>query len=160
MQRRSLHRPPGQPNHQSLTALQLFELIRSENYGAASDAFEIPHSAVNAHRTSSARGLNHRDLNLRILRMELVTPHPKITAERYRNRQNADLAVNFCTMDLQRNVELEFDVMRACFDGAAPGCRQHPRDSPREQTKRKMEFFFGTGAALALIPDLASPTAV
>jgi three-Cys-motif partner protein len=32
-----------------------------------------------------------------------------------------DLAVNFCTMDLQRNVELEFDPERARFDSTAPG---------------------------------------
>lgn len=37
-----------------------------------------------------------------------------------------DLAINFCTMDLQRNAEPEFDPSRARFDGTAPGWRQHP----------------------------------
>lgn len=35
-----------------------------------------------------------------------------------------DLAINFSTMDLQRNAELEFDPKRARFDGTAPGWRQ------------------------------------
>ena len=37
-----------------------------------------------------------------------------------------DLAINFSTMDLQRNAELEFDPKRARFDEAAPGWRQDP----------------------------------
>jgi three-Cys-motif partner protein len=36
-----------------------------------------------------------------------------------------DLAINFSTMDLQRNAELEFDPKRARFDGTAPGWRQN-----------------------------------
>jgi three-Cys-motif partner protein len=40
--------------------------------------------------------------------------------------RRVDLAINFCTMDLQRNVELEFDTTRARFDEAAPGWRRHP----------------------------------
>lgn len=40
--------------------------------------------------------------------------------------KNVDLAINFCTMDLQRNAEFEFDPTRARFDGAAPGWREHP----------------------------------
>jgi three-Cys-motif partner protein len=35
-----------------------------------------------------------------------------------------DLAINFSTMDLQRNLELEFDPKRARFDGTAPGWRE------------------------------------
>lgn len=35
-----------------------------------------------------------------------------------------DLAVNFSTMDLQRNAEFEFDPRRARFDGTAPGWRK------------------------------------
>lgn len=34
-----------------------------------------------------------------------------------------DLVINFSTMDLQRNVELELDSTRARFDGTAPGWR-------------------------------------
>jgi three-Cys-motif partner protein len=37
-----------------------------------------------------------------------------------------DLAINFSTMDLQRNADLEFDPERARFDGTAPGWRQDP----------------------------------
>lgn len=37
-----------------------------------------------------------------------------------------DIAAHFSTMDLQRNVELEFDPDRARFDGTAPGWRADP----------------------------------
>jgi three-Cys-motif partner protein len=52
-----------------------------------------------------------------------------------------DLAINFSTMDLQRNVELEFDPERARFDDVAPGWRQH---SPIEEASKqnvKLLFF-------------------
>lgn len=41
-------------------------------------------------------------------------------------RLKVDLAINFCTMDLQRNAEFEFDPKRARFDNAAPGWRKDP----------------------------------
>src|ERR1700730_8160887 len=37
-----------------------------------------------------------------------------------------DLAINFSTMDLQRNADLEFDPNRARFDDTAPGWREDP----------------------------------
>lgn len=55
--------------------------------------------------------------------------------------RKVDLAINFCTMDLQRNVELEFDVTRARFDHAAPGWRQHPSILKASKQNVKMEFF-------------------
>lgn len=39
---------------------------------------------------------------------------------------NVDLAINFCTMDLQRNAEFEFEPQRARFDETAPGWRLDP----------------------------------
>jgi three-Cys-motif partner protein len=55
--------------------------------------------------------------------------------------KNVDLAVNFCTMDLQRNVELEFDTSRARFDEAAPGWRQHPAILAASKQNVKTAFF-------------------
>jgi three-Cys-motif partner protein len=55
--------------------------------------------------------------------------------------RKVDLAINFCTMDLQRNVELEFDVTRARFDHAAPGWRQHQPILNASKQNVKMEFF-------------------
>ena len=40
--------------------------------------------------------------------------------------KQVDLAINFCTMDLQRNAEFEFDPTRARFDATAPGWRDDP----------------------------------
>jgi len=37
-----------------------------------------------------------------------------------------DIAAHFSTMDLHRNVEMEFDPQRDRFDGTAPGWRTHP----------------------------------
>ena len=53
---------------------------------------------------------------------------------------NVDLAINFCTMDLQRNVELEFDTSRARFDEAAPGWRQHPPILSASRPNVKLAF--------------------
>lgn len=55
--------------------------------------------------------------------------------------KNIDLAVNFCTMDLQRNAELEFDPKRARFDGTAPGWREHPSVVGASKQNVKIEFF-------------------
>ncbi|PWT83044.1 MAG: hypothetical protein C5B58_07175 [Acidobacteria bacterium] len=52
-----------------------------------------------------------------------------------------DLAINFSTMDLQRNVELEFDTRRARFDEAAPGWRQHPSIRSASRSNVKLQFF-------------------
>jgi three-Cys-motif partner protein len=52
-----------------------------------------------------------------------------------------DLAINFCTMDLQRNLELEFDPRRARFDGTAPGWRHDPAVLAASKPNRKLAFF-------------------
>lgn len=55
--------------------------------------------------------------------------------------RKVDLAINFSTMDLQRNVELEFDPMRDRFDEAAPGWRQQPSIRAASKQNVKIEFF-------------------
>ena len=40
--------------------------------------------------------------------------------------RNVDLAINFSTMDLKRNSDMELDPERARFDDAAPGWRKQP----------------------------------
>jgi three-Cys-motif partner protein len=52
-----------------------------------------------------------------------------------------DLAINFSTMDLQRNVELEFDPERARFDDVAPGWRIHPPIRAASRPNVKLAFF-------------------
>lgn len=52
-----------------------------------------------------------------------------------------DLAINFCTMDLQRNAEFEFDPSRARFDGAAPGWRDDPDIKGASKQNVKLAFF-------------------
>lgn len=52
-----------------------------------------------------------------------------------------DLAVNFSTMDLQRNVELEFDPRRARFDGTAPGWRDSASIKSSNRENVKLAFF-------------------
>jgi three-Cys-motif partner protein len=52
-----------------------------------------------------------------------------------------DLAVNFSTMDLQRNVELEFDPRRARFDGTAPGWRDAASIKSSSKENVKLAFF-------------------
>lgn len=44
-----------------------------------------------------------------------------------------DLAINFSTMDLQRNAEFEFDPARARFDGTAPRLEERSDDPVTEQ---------------------------
>lgn len=51
-----------------------------------------------------------------------------------------DLAINFSTMDLQRNAEFEFDPARARFDAAAPGWRDDP--TIRSSNKRNVPIAF------------------
>lgn len=51
-----------------------------------------------------------------------------------------DLAINFSTMDLQRNAEFEFDPARARFDGAAPGWREDP--TIRSLSKKNVPIAF------------------
>ena len=55
--------------------------------------------------------------------------------------KKVDLAINFCTMDLQRNAELEFDPNRARFDDAAPGWRQNPAVLSASRPNVKLVFF-------------------
>lgn len=52
-----------------------------------------------------------------------------------------DLAINFSTMDLQRNVELEFDPERARFDDVAPGWRTHSSIRTASRPNVKLAFF-------------------
>lgn len=52
-----------------------------------------------------------------------------------------DLAINFCTMDLQRNAESEFDPARARFDDAAPGWREDVDVLSSSKQNVKLAFF-------------------
>jgi three-Cys-motif partner protein len=52
-----------------------------------------------------------------------------------------DLAINFSTMDLERNAELEFDSNRARFDGTAPGWREHPKVLGASKQNVALAFF-------------------
>jgi three-Cys-motif partner protein len=52
-----------------------------------------------------------------------------------------DLAINFSTMDLQRNAELEFDPKRARFDGTAPGWRRDPDILNASKQNLALAFF-------------------
>ena len=52
---------------------------------------------------------------------------------------NVDLAINFSTMDLQRNVELEMGGTR--FDEAAPGWRRDPAILSASRQNVPLEFF-------------------
>jgi three-Cys-motif partner protein len=57
------------------------------------------------------------------------------------SKLKVDLAINFSTMDLQRNAELEFDPTRARFDGTAPGWRQEPSVLSASKQNVKAAFF-------------------
>jgi three-Cys-motif partner protein len=70
--------------------------------------------------------------NLEALSFEIV----KALAE-----LRVDLAINFSTMDLRRNVELELDPERARFDSAAPGWRSAPSVRAASKANRANEFF-------------------
>ena len=56
-------------------------------------------------------------------------------------RLKVDLAVNFSTMDLQRNAELEFDPKRARFDNTAPGWRQDAKILSKSKRNTPLAFF-------------------
>jgi len=62
-----------------------------------------------------------------------------------------DLAINFSTMDLQRNADLEFDPNRARFDDTAPGWRDDPTIRSASKQNVKVAFFHYW---CALIQDL------
>jgi three-Cys-motif partner protein len=57
------------------------------------------------------------------------------------SKLKVDLAINFSSMDLQRNAELEFDPTRARFDGTAPGWRQQPSVLSASKQNVKAAFF-------------------
>jgi three-Cys-motif partner protein len=52
-----------------------------------------------------------------------------------------DLAINFSTMDLRRNVDVEIDPDRARFDEAAPGWRDHVEKRRTSRSGMSLEFF-------------------
>jgi len=52
-----------------------------------------------------------------------------------------DLAVNFSTMDLLRNVDFESDPNRAGFDEAAPGWREHLQKLGTSRSGMSLAFF-------------------
>jgi three-Cys-motif partner protein len=52
-----------------------------------------------------------------------------------------DLAINFSTMDLERNVDFETDPDRARFDGTAPGWRERPEIKVASRSNLPMKFF-------------------
>ena len=52
-----------------------------------------------------------------------------------------DLAINFSTMDLQRNVDLEFDSERARFDIVAPGWQRDSAVQVASKQNLKVAFF-------------------
>jgi three-Cys-motif partner protein len=52
-----------------------------------------------------------------------------------------DLAINFSTMDLQRNADLEFDPTRARFDDTAPGWRRERAVLAASKQNVKLAFF-------------------
>jgi three-Cys-motif partner protein len=55
--------------------------------------------------------------------------------------RRVDLAINFSTMDLRRNAELEFDPDRARFDSTAPGWRDAPAIRAASKSNVPGEFF-------------------
>jgi three-Cys-motif partner protein len=56
-------------------------------------------------------------------------------------RLKVDLAINFSTMDLPRNAELEFDSDRRRFDGSAPGWQEVPSIANASKANMPAEFF-------------------
>jgi three-Cys-motif partner protein len=52
-----------------------------------------------------------------------------------------DLAINFSTMDLHRNMEFEFDPKRARFDSTAPGWRDSPAIRAASKSNAPAAFF-------------------
>lgn len=70
--------------------------------------------------------------NLELLSLTIIQELAKL---------KVDLAINFSTMDLQRNAELEFDPARARFDGTAPGWREQPSVLSASRSNVKTAFF-------------------
>lgn len=70
--------------------------------------------------------------NLELLSFPLIEELAKL---------RVDLAINFSTMDLQRNAELEFDPKRARFDGTAPGWRLDPKVLSASKQNVAVAFF-------------------
>ena len=52
-----------------------------------------------------------------------------------------DLAINFSTMDLRRNVDIESDSDGGRFDDAAPGWRDYINESRTSRSNMALEFF-------------------
>jgi three-Cys-motif partner protein len=57
------------------------------------------------------------------------------------SKLKVDLAINFSTMDLQRNAELEFEPSRARFDDTAPGWRNDRAVLSASKQNVKLAFF-------------------
>jgi three-Cys-motif partner protein len=94
---------------------------RLEAVGAPAQAFEgaavetIPKMVASVPR--GALCLVYIDpYNLQYLSFSMIEALAKLS--------KVDLVVNFCTMDLRRNVDAELDPDRARFDEVAPGWRQ------------------------------------
>jgi three-Cys-motif partner protein len=71
--------------------------------------------------------------NLELLSFELLKSLAQL--------RHVDLAINFSTMDLRRNVEFEFDPSRARFDGTAPGWRDAPTIKAASKSNLPGTFF-------------------
>lgn len=71
--------------------------------------------------------------NLELLSFSLLEQLSKLA--------KVDLIINFCTMDLQRNAELEFDPNRARFDAVAPGWRSDKGVLSASKQNVKLAFF-------------------
>jgi three-Cys-motif partner protein len=67
--------------------------------------------------------------------------------------RRVDLAINFSTMDLRRNAELEFDPDRARFDSTAPGWRDAPAVRAASKSNVPSEFFRYWCAVVARGPN-------
>jgi three-Cys-motif partner protein len=55
--------------------------------------------------------------------------------------EHVDLVINFSTMDLQRNVDLESGPHRTRFDDAAPGWRDQSQIQQASRSNLKIEYF-------------------
>ena len=71
--------------------------------------------------------------NLELLAFSIIQELSKL--------KKVDLAINFSTIDLQRNADLEFDPTRARFDDTAPGWRQERAVLSASKQNVKLAFF-------------------
>lgn len=71
--------------------------------------------------------------NLELLAFSIIQQLSKL--------KKIDLAINFSTMDLQRNADLEFDPTRARFDDTAPGWRDDPDILSASKQNVRLAFF-------------------